>query len=52
MNPSAASTFWRQAGMNYLQYLGVASQAVRLSLKVIYIYLYFNIYIYIYIYKF
>jgi hypothetical protein len=31
---SKAGTFWRAAGMNYLQYLGVASGVVRASLKV------------------
>ena len=30
----AGSAFWRQAGMSYLQYVGVSTRAVRNSLKV------------------
>ena len=30
----AASAAWRQAGLSYLQYLGIASRAVRSALKV------------------
>jgi hypothetical protein len=30
----AASTFWRQAGLSYLQYLNVSTRAVRSALKV------------------
>eukprot|EP00607_Mallomonas_marina_P008265 CAMPEP_0182417448 /NCGR_PEP_ID=MMETSP1167-20130531/1936_1 /TAXON_ID=2988 /ORGANISM="Mallomonas Sp, Strain CCMP3275" /LENGTH=69 /DNA_ID=CAMNT_0024591039 /DNA_START=48 /DNA_END=257 /DNA_ORIENTATION=+ len=34
MSPIAkGSAFWRQAGLNYLQYLSIASNAVRSSLK-------------------
>lgn len=34
--PSVANkgTFWRQAGLSYLQFVGVSSQALRRSLKV------------------
>ena len=28
------SAFWRQAGLSYVQYLSIASRAVRASLKV------------------
>jgi len=35
MNTKVAGTFWRAAGMSYLQYLGTASAAVRNALKVI-----------------
>ena len=31
---SKGSTFWRQAGFSYLQYLSIASRALRGSLKV------------------
>lgn len=31
---SKGSTFWRQAGLSYLQYLSIASRALRTSLKV------------------
>jgi hypothetical protein len=37
-----ASAFWRQAGLSYLQYLSVCSQALRLTLKVINYYDVFN----------
>ena len=31
---SKGSNFWRQAGLTYLQYVGISSKAVRASLKV------------------
>ena len=31
---SNKTSFWRQAGLSYLQYLAIASRAVRASLKV------------------
>ncbi|RYY81509.1 hypothetical protein EON63_15235 [archaeon] len=31
---SKGTSFWRQAGLSYLQYLNISSRAVRMVLKV------------------
>jgi hypothetical protein len=41
MSPAAA-TFWRKAGLSYLQYLNIATRTVRSGLKVWFLFIHFS----------